>query len=408
MSLLEKYKSLEISLNRGIRAKENEESSLKKYIEFFSDFDNLAKISKEVSNLDEDIAALTKTANIEKNRFEKNTKHIQVLDKKIQQKSGFFKNFFGKSSELKELIQQRANYLNSVEASNSKMLAINTALTEKKNRHSDLKENLDAAENFDLKEKMFEVLSLSQEIKALKTQLSHNQKLTATFKNALSKEYSLLEQLQEELSEAEDFDYELSTAKNSYYRRQIHDDIELRFGTGSAKEIIRDRTNKISNLEKAILRNEEKILSKHQQDISRHNIISNCKKLFIDGNNLCYKNHDEFIGLKALHAIVKTLLPNFSLHLIFDKSITNILDIKFSTIQNSFPDHMEVSLQLSHTEADHSLITLCSVDITSYILSNDRFIDYYNFDAVKNGHILGVQIFDKNILIPSLDINIEY
>ncbi|MGN4935208.1 hypothetical protein ACTFBW_15695 [Aeromonas rivipollensis] len=85
------------------------------------------------------------------------------------------------------------------------------------------------------------------------------------------------------------------------------------------------------------------------------------KKLFIDGNNLCYFD-EKFIGLKALLALIKTINGQYNIQIVFDHGILGLTELTAAEIKQRFPDNVEVHIAARGQIADHTLISLVNSD----------------------------------------------
>ncbi len=92
----------------------------------------------------------------------------------------------------------------------------------------------------------------------------------------------------------------------------------------------------------------------------------------------------------------------------FDKSILKHTRRNFDQIKSSFPKDVEIKIQTSDYEADQSIISYAENRKDIYIISNDKFRDYKNEEAVANNRLIGHEIFDSKILIHDLDINFSF
>lgn len=205
-------------------------------------------------------------------------------------------------------------------------------------------------------------------------------------------------QLRSGLQMAEEYEYDLNTAYNSYERKMIHDKCEKLFGIGSPKKIIGDYNRKIKqnkrNLEKA-----EKRATTIGDKASR--VI---KKIVIDGNNLCYSG-EELLGIEPLKCVINKLSNKYDLVLVFDASISKIFQTK--KIYSLF-DSVQSHIVQAGKQADEIIIEIASNDDQCYILSNDRFGDYRDKEVIYNKRIINHEIVDNKVIITDLGINIKY
>ena len=200
---------------------------------------------------------------------------------------------------------------------------------------------------------------------------------------------------------AQELDDELSCANNSYERAMIHDACEREFDTGSPRKIIGQKTREISRLE----RDFEKAKKRAYEIAERASRIVN--SIVIDGNNLCYDNNG-LIGVSALTTIVPLLHSEYSLIVVFDASIRKILRSNDVDIRHRFPDRTQVHIVATSRKADETVLDLAEHEKTTYVLSNDRFGEFNDKQAVRDNRVIRHEIIGGRILIHDLGIDAIY
>jgi len=205
------------------------------------------------------------------------------------------------------------------------------------------------------------------------------------YKSEKSKELSVM-------SKAESYDRELSSASNSYERAMIHERCEIEFGNGRPSRIIsnaRKRINQIeSDMDKTIIRLEE--ISRKASRI--------IESIIVDGNNLCYQGND-FIGLLALKAILPVLAKAFEVTVVFDAGIRNLLKARDDEISMSLGDSLKVHVVATKQKADLTLLKLAEGCDFTYILSNDRFGEFREMDAVRSNRLIRHEIVNGVVMV---------
>lgn len=203
--------------------------------------------------------------------------------------------------------------------------------------------------------------------------------------------------LNSDMMSASKFEKELSSAMNGYERAMIHEKCEEIFGTGRPKQVINDRKKKIRSLENNIPKLERRIrdeLKKLERTISH---------LLIDGNNACYEGQS-FIGLQAISALLPTLINRFKTTVVFDASIRAMLKTDNQGIERILGAAVNTHVAPSKQAADEYILKLAEEDKNTFILSNDRFSEYHDYDAVKSGRVLRFLIAENKFMANDLDV----
>lgn len=211
---------------------------------------------------------------------------------------------------------------------------------------------------------------------------------------------SQLERLKSDNERAKRFERELGEADNSYQRKQIHDECEGSFGTGSPREVIR-------NIDKAMDREQRNIakLERRLQDIGRRGALDVCK-LIVDGSNLCHKA-DTFIGLFALRALCAQLAYDFEVIVVFDASIREKLGVLSDDMLRLQLPRLNLHVVSSQAGADETILDAAKGS-TIFILSNDRLADFPEKPALSDARIIRHEIINGHVLVRDLLIDVEY
>lgn len=114
------------------------------------------------------------------------------------------------------------------------------------------------------------------------------------------------------------------------------------------------------------------------------------RHIVIDGNNLCYEGK-RFLKLAALEVLVPLLTHRYKVTLIFDASIRSKLELSSQDIANLFPQVERVHIVATRRKADETILAIASDDPHSFVLSNDRFADYPEKRASKQGEFCGTR-----------------
>lgn len=122
---------------------------------------------------------------------------------------------------------------------------------------------------------------------------------------------------------------------------------------------------------------------------------------------MCYDG-DKFIGLNALLPLSTILIRDYKLIIIFDASIRSMLNKNDKKIKEQFNDNIIINIVATGQKADETILDLASDNLKDYVISNDRFVDYFDKEVVKNKRIFRHEIVNRQVLIHDLDINIKY
>lgn len=209
-----------------------------------------------------------------------------------------------------------------------------------------------------------------------------------------------LEKVASDLAYAESLQEKLNSS-NSYERREIHQSCENFFGTGKPSSVI----VKKKRVKKAL----ERKLEKTQVVARRIGFTKSwvIKKLFIDGNNLCYFD-EKFIGLKALLALIKTINGQYNIQIVFDHGILGLTELTAAEIKQRFPDNVEVHIAARGQIADHTLISLVNSDEQYFLISNDRFAEFADTPAVEEERVIRHELLSDTIFIHDLDLQATF
>lgn len=206
--------------------------------------------------------------------------------------------------------------------------------------------------------------------------------------------------LERDLQKAKRVDRQLGEANNGYEKSQIHRKCEVEFGHGSPRRVIDNIQNEITGTK----RNIEK-LERRLQQIGRRGALD-VQKLIIDGSNLCYEA-DMLIGLAALRSLCDRLSNDFEFVVVFDASIKEKLGLPRDDLLRSQLPGVTVYVAASRTGADETILDAAQ-EHTTYVISNDRFVDFLDKPAVRDGRLLTHAIINGRVLVHDLSINVEF
>ena len=262
--------------------------------------------------------------------------------------------------------------------------------------------------NFDLNDSEKRLLPLGPEIERLKaaratdnTELVRIETKIRPHTQELDRLKSELATLNADIARADRFEQELSSASNSYERAMVHQECEAKFGTGSPKQVINDRRGKIRSLENNIPKLERRVRDELQK------LERTIGHLLIDGNNVCYEGQS-FIGLRAISALIRELGGRYKTTVVFDASIRAMLRTDTQGIERALGASVNTHVAPSKTAADEYLLKLADLDNTAYILSNDRFAEYHDYNVVKSGRVFRFLVAEGKLMANDIDISVNF
>jgi hypothetical protein len=206
---------------------------------------------------------------------------------------------------------------------------------------------------------------------------------------------------QEAILHAEKFEHELSACENSYQRRAVHIKCEAKFGVGSPSKIIDEKKRNINKINRDLKKLNERINTEARR------ASFDIKSIVIDGNNMCYQGN-VFIGLGALRAFIAKTSNDYQVTLIFDAGIRGILRSSNDEIKNMLGGNITVHIVATKQKADETILDFAGNEIDTYVISNDRYIDYGDKAVVKEGRIIRHEIISGILIIHDLDIKIKF
>jgi len=246
-----------------------------------------------------------------------------------------------------------------------------------------------------------DIQGISQEISVIEGEIARINARAGPHIEELKRFQSKVRDLQSSISAADQFDRRLSAASNGYERAQIHEECERRFGNGSPKKISRDATGEIRKLQNDIPKLEKRIKDEiKKSELSISHII-------IDGNNACYER-SRFIRFFALSHLVDELAKRYKVTVVFDASIRRLMQSDDAAIERIIGRTASVHVTPTKNSADEYILKMASDNPQSYIISNDRYAEFGDYDAVKSDRVLRFLIADGRVMLNDLDISIPF
>lgn len=289
-----------------------------------------------------------------------------------------------------------------------KLSFIQSLISELRGSLSDTEGKVERFNAFDLESKMQECSDLLETVDEVRVRFERAKQKRRNMDGKifdLTKEVHKyrreISSLRNKLSEIKSFEKELELCKNSYERAMIHKECSAQFSDGNPGRLRQKTENQVRgvsrNLDKCILRIENIVMT-HVRSI---------KKVIIDGNNLCYQG-EKFIGFRALMQATRILSEKYGVLIVFDRSICKLAKKTESNIRKIFPDNVEIHIVSNAKGADETILELASLKITSFVISNDRFAEFFNIDVVKENRLIRHEIIQNRLLIHELEVNVPW
>ena len=218
---------------------------------------------------------------------------------------------------------------------------------------------------------------------------------------------------EQDIERAQKFKKALSLASDKSERWEIHHDCEATFGTGRPGDVISARRSgrdearrEISSIDRQLVpvrRNVTKARERVTTVGTRG--AREVRALVIDGNNVCYEG-STFIRLAALAPLCRQLLDFYEVTVVFDDSIRRLLGTDDAALREAIPGS-NVHVVASRATADETILAVAE-DPFTYVLSRDRFAEFAEKPAVRDGRVLHHEILNGRILVHDLNIIVPF
>lgn len=315
----------------------------------------------------------------------------------------FWKLFTAEQRQLRAVADQLGR---EISAAMTQLTNDQKALSKARADASTARKRLSEHENFDLDKAESRRSSLELEIERINADHVVASAELARIETKIrphTQEYDRLKSeaaaLNADISAANRLDQKLDAAANGYERKLLHDECQAKFGTGKPREVIKDRTGQLRRLENNIPKLERRIRDELQK------LHRSIKHLLIDGNNVCYEGQS-FIGLRGISALLMSLGDRYKTTVVFDASIRAMLKTDSQGIERTLGSSVSTHVAPTKTAADEYLLKLAEKDENAFILSNDRYAEYHDYDAVKSGRLLRFLIADGKLMANDLDVTV--
>lgn len=209
-----------------------------------------------------------------------------------------------------------------------------------------------------------------------------------------------VQSLKSDIGTAERFKRQLGEARNSFEKKQIHEECKRRLNNGSPGKVINEAQKAIERAERDMTKLERRL-----QELGRRGAL-NVQALVIDGSNLCYQG-GRLIGIFALRALCACLASKLEVTVVFDASTRERLGVPSDAILRSQLPGVKVYVDASRSGADETILDTAQ-NPTTYVLSNDRFAEFPEKPAVLDGRLIRHMIINGRILVPDLKIDVNF
>lgn len=216
--------------------------------------------------------------------------------------------------------------------------------------------------------------------------------------------------LDHQYKSAERLQTKLDATSDGRDRRIIHEKCEREFGVGRPRQAMNELRIEMGRVD-GEARNLERQIERIDRDIAKTRdriravaavAAREIRALVVDGNNCCYED-SQFVGLAALHPMTTRLSERYSLIVVFDAAIRSQLGISDDAIRLALPK-ATVHVVANKTKADETILDSAS-DNETWIISNDRYAEYRERPAVRDGRLIRHEIVGGRILVHDLDVN---
>lgn len=212
----------------------------------------------------------------------------------------------------------------------------------------------------------------------------------------LSRYLARQRELQRGLEQAQQLDRQISQARSGYDRRTLHAQCERLLGNSRPSQVVRERQRELDSVQRSIAKLNERLL------VIRERVSKTIAALVIDGNNLCYRQQT-FLGLAPVQALAAVLVPRYRVTVVFDGSIRRLLGESDRAIAAQFNPVVTVHIVANNAKADETVLD-AAVDAHTFVVSNDRFVDFPGKPAVKGKRLIGHEILNGMVLVHELNV----
>lgn len=190
-------------------------------------------------------------------------------------------------------------------------------------------------------------------------------------------------------------------------RREVHQECEKQFQVRDPTKAVAEKERKLE----AVRRQKKKLSEEMKKQAQR--ALHDVRTVVIDGSNLCYvagqKDKDNFIGLRALDALVPELAARYEkVILYFDSGEPRRMDLTKKVLKARYDNWTQrVYVLKSGQAADEFILSSAQDDEHAYVISGDRYREFQSRFSFITKRRLGamvthdqVQLHDLNLILP--------
>jgi len=354
-------------------------------------------VQTEMSSIEADIAGIAR-----------DIKETQSHVKRLFNPFHWFSKDNWFSAEQATLRHNLKELRKAVRARNSQRQSAAEAIARNNKRIDDLTSIIQKHRSFDSDEKEEELCELNSEMSRRREERKAVAIRKKNVDEALEPVVSQMAHLDQERKQAESMlslasrmDRKLTEAMNSYERAMIHEQCERDLGDGSPRRVARKQEASMRRIER-----DYKKLQSRAATIGRK-ASRPIEAVIVDGNNMCYEGGD-FVGLAPAKALAFELQKEFSVTVVFDSAIRRMLRCNDKEISSQFGGGTRVHIVASRQLADETILELASGNKHNYIISNDRFGEYRDKEAVRSRRMIRHEIVRNQVFVHDLGIRVDY
>lgn len=299
------------------------------------------------------------------------------------------------NAELKNIVRRRGEFVRHISelTHNSESLQQTIAKYDAFNR----KTIIDELEQLELS-----ISSFSSELKAVKLKKDLIDSEIAEFVVQYNRCSSEIAAFSSDIEKLKRLEVQLNSC-DGYGRKLVHEECTRSFNNSNPSKA----RHSIEKKQEAKKREQVKVNQRIVQIIAR--LSRDISKFVIDGNNLCYEN-SEFVGLNPLLALVPELVKVAPVVIVFDAGIRGLLQSRDDAIRKNFHSIKDVDVHVvaSRQLADETVLACAENNAECFVISNDRYKDFLDKDAVKNHRILRHEILEGMVMVHDLNIKKDY
>lgn len=279
-------------------------------------------------------------------------------------------------------------------------------------QQKEVKKNISCYQSIDIQKIDRVIVRLETKIEEIQEEFKDISEKKHRFDNYIQPIIDEMKIAVEDKNKAKELQERLSYKNNSKYdKAMIHKECEQIFGESNPSKVIGDRERLIVSLQRKLDKRVGGLSSEIDEKNRREEILQNMEILLIDGNNLCYRNGSDFVGLSPLIAITRYISEKFDvkINIVFDPYVEELLKMERQEIEKYFVDDIIVDILQSGRKADKQLLDYAEGKDCCYILSNDNYSEYFGREVIENKRIIKHDITTEIINIEELGIkNLKY